>query len=155
MSETSVSALHTLINEIAPEFFKISIKSKRRKAHKQKALYNAGILGRASKIGSKLYACIPSRYRRRSHYQQLTAWAMQLLRDEWDEAEILEVLVPPKDRLQTCHPLEVRKSAAGVILHPNKQSYFIASLYKRFQEPVGETLPLITRVCDPGLIRYI
>jgi hypothetical protein len=33
-----------------------SIKSKRRKAHKQKVLYNASILGCASKIGSRLYA---------------------------------------------------------------------------------------------------
>jgi hypothetical protein len=111
-----------------------TIKSKRRKAHKQKILYNAGLLGRASKIGSKLYARIPCRHRCRSFYQQLTAWAMQLLRDEWDEADILAVLLPPiaKDNAETCYPPKVPKPGAGVIVHPNGQYYFITSVYKRY-----------------------
>jgi hypothetical protein len=110
-----------------------TIKSKRRKAHKQKVLYNAGLLGRASKIGSKLYARIPFRHRSRSYYQQLTALAMQFLRDEWDEAEILAVLSPPltKDKSETCSPPKVPKNGAGFIVHPNGLYYFIASVYKR------------------------
>ena len=135
-----------------------TIKSKRRKAHKQKVLYNAGILGRASKIGSKLYARIPSRYRRRSHYQQLTAWAMQLLRVEWDEEDILAALLPPhtKDHSQTFHLQKKPESGAGVIVHPNGQYYFIAYPYKRFQVPARKALPLTkSLVCNPPSHQYL
>jgi hypothetical protein len=118
-----------------------TIKSKRRKAHKQKVLYNAGILGRASKIGSKLYARIPSRHRCRSYYRQLTAWVMQLLRDEWDEVEILEALSPQfaKDEAETTP--KIRKVRAGIVVHPNGQYYFTISPFKRFQLSAGMTLP--------------
>jgi len=44
-------------------------KSNRRKARKQQTLYYAGLMGRASKIGSKLYAQLPRKYKRRSEYQ--------------------------------------------------------------------------------------
>ena len=66
-----------------------TIKGKRRKAHKQKVLYNAGLLARASKVGSYLYRFLPSRHKNRSCFQQLTGLAMQLLKDEYDEAELL------------------------------------------------------------------
>src|SRR5687767_3203062 len=97
-----------------------TINGKRRRAHKQKVLYNASLLGRASKIGSKLYTRIPSRYRCRSFYRQLTALAMQLLRDDWDEADILAGLLPPpsKDGPETyCQPIAV-KDRGGIIIHP-------------------------------------
>jgi hypothetical protein len=135
-----------------------TVKSKRRDAHKQKVLYNAGILGRASKIGSKLYARIPSRHRCRSYYQQLTAWVMQLLRDEWDEAEILAALLPPltKDKPETFHSPRIRKAGAGIIVHPKRQYYFITSRFKRFQPSAGMALPLITgSVCDLTLVANI
>lgn len=138
------------------------IKSKRRKAHKQKVLYNAGILGRASKICLKLYASIPSRYRRRSHYQQLTAWTMQLLRDEWDEADILAALLSPctKGQSQTFHSPKAPESGAGVIAHSDGQANIIAGLFPDnttsfppgtnvFEAPAGKPLSIMTGwVCD-------
>jgi hypothetical protein len=121
-----------------------TIKSKRRKAHKQKVLYSAGILGRASKIGSKLYARIPFRHRCRSYYQQLTARVMQLLRDEWDEGEILAALLPPlaKDKSEAFYSPKIRKAGAGIIVHPKGQYYFIISRFKTAS--AGSTLPLKT-----------
>ena len=123
-----------------------TIKSKRRKAHKQKVLYNARILGRASRIGSAFYARIPLRYRCRGCYRQLTAWAMQLLREGWDEADILAgFLTPPaKAQPELCYPPKAPKTGAGVIVHPNGQFYYITSLYKRLEPSAVNELPKMT-----------
>ncbi len=132
-----------------------TIKSKRRKSHKQKVLHNAGILGHASRIGSTLYARIPVRYRRRSCYQQLTAWVMQLLRDDWDEAEILAGFLMPltHDQPETCSSPKVPKAGAGIIVHPHGLFYFITSLYKRLEPSAINEFPKMTdTICKPELV---
>ncbi|WP_133054678.1 hypothetical protein [Niastella populi] len=93
-----------------------TLKSKRRKAHKQQVLYNAGILGRASRIGSALYARIPLRCRCRSCYQQLTAWAMQLLRDDWDEADILAGFCPRLQKASQQRAILPKSQKPGIVL---------------------------------------
>ncbi|THU39309.1 hypothetical protein FAM09_12410 [Niastella caeni] len=110
-----------------------TIKSARRKARKQQALYYAGLLARASKIGSKLYAAIPCKYRSRSCFQQLTAFAMQLLKDEWDESEIVAELLPtlPQEQSDKCLQLTPKMIIAGLVHQPKGQYYFITSLHKR------------------------
>jgi hypothetical protein len=106
-------------------------KSIRRKANKERLLHNAGFLGRASKVGSILYRYLPFRDKFRENYQQLTGWAMQLLKDEWDEADIIAELLPILPAGQTEKCLQP-KQPSGLVTHPNGQFHFITSLYKRF-----------------------
>ena len=105
-------------------------KSIRRKANKERVLHNASLLGRASKVGSILYRYLPAKDKCRENYQQLTGWAMQLLKDEWDEADIIAALLPalPVARSEKC----LQPKDSGLITHPNGQYHFITSLYKRF-----------------------
>jgi len=118
-----------------------TIKSARRKAHKQKLLYNAGLLARASKLGSQLYAHVNSQYKSRSYYQQLTAWAMELLRDEWDEADILAELLPAlTDKHTETDQQPATRANTGLITHSNGRYYFISPLYKRLKLEAGQLL---------------
>lgn len=130
-----------------------SIKSKRRKAHKQKLLYNANLLARASKLGSKLYAHVSSRYKCRGTYHQLTAWAMQLLREEWDEATILAELIPAIKEKQIAKIQQ--QFRGGLVTHPNGKYYFITPLYKRCDFDGGQLLyrcsaPVASHSCAVG-----
>ena len=111
-----------------------TIKSNRRKARKEQTLYYAGLLARASKIGSKLYARLPRKYNRRCHFQYLTGLALRLLKAEFDEADIIAALLPtlPKDQPDTCQQPARKKNTAGLIVHPKGQYHFIPSPYKRF-----------------------
>jgi hypothetical protein len=124
-----------------------TLKAARRKARKEKTLYHAGILARASKIGSKLYRHVSSRDKRRGSYRQLTAWAMQLLKEEWDEADIIAELLPalPGYRPQKCLQPVSPPSSGGLLVHPKGQFYFITSLYKRISPAIT---PAIT--AQPG-----
>ena len=114
------------------------VKAARRKARKDQTLYHAGILARASKIGSKLYRHLSGRHKRRGVYWQLTAWAMQLLKDEWDEADIIAELLRtlPGYRPQKCLQSVSPQTSGGLLVHPKGQFYFITSLYKRFAPPI-------------------
>ncbi|OQP57067.1 hypothetical protein A3860_10900 [Niastella vici] len=130
-----------------------TIKRNRRKAHQQKLLYNAGLLARASKLGSKLYAHVSSRYKCRRYYQQLTAWAMQLLKEEWHEADILAVLLPAVREKQVSQ--NQQPAQGGLVIHPNGQYYFITPLYKRFDFDGGQLLyrssaPVASHSCAFG-----
>ena len=60
-------------------------KSIRRKVLIQQRQRNAGLLAEASKIASELYWELPARNRNRSIYQQLTGWAMRLLKELQDD----------------------------------------------------------------------
>lgn len=116
-------------------WWKKTQKSIRRKECKAQIRYHAGILGGASKIASTLYAHIPCKLKDRTVYQQLTSWVMQLLRDEWDEADIIALLLPtlPISKDHKC-----TNANAGLIVHPKGQFYFITSPYKRIcPEPVA------------------
>jgi hypothetical protein len=115
-----------------------TLKAARRKARKEQTLYHAGILARASKIGSKLYRHLSGRTKRRGIYWQLTAWAMQLLKNGWNEAEIIPELLHtlPGYRPQKCLPSVSPQSSGGLLVHPNGQFYFITSLYKRFSTAI-------------------
>ena len=108
-------------------------KSIRRKANKEKLMHNAGLLGRASKVGAILYRYIPLRHKGREVYQQLTGWAMQLLKDEWDEADIIAELLPtlPTGQTEKCIQSREHGLVSGLVMHPNGQYHFITSLYKR------------------------
>jgi hypothetical protein len=110
-----------------------TLKAARRKARREQTLYHAGILARASKIGSILYRHLSGRDKRRGSYRQLTAWAMQLLKDGWDEAHIISELLPalPGYRSQKCLQPVCPESSGGLLVHPKGQFYFITSLYKR------------------------
>ena len=107
-------------------------------------MHYAGLLARASKIGSKLYAHIPFPYRSRSYFQQLTAFAMQFLKDEWDESDILAVLLPTLHREQRddCQQPATKMTIAGIVNHPKGQSYFITSLYKRLDKAAFNAQPI-------------
>jgi hypothetical protein len=125
-----------------------TIKSVRRKANSQRLLYNAALLARASKIGAKLYAHISSQYKCRSYFQQLTAWAMQLLKEEIDEADIIAMLLPtdPPEKYQ--QP-PAKKMAAGLVVHPNGQYHFIPSWKKHFDAAAIIALPIVCHCSTP------
>jgi hypothetical protein len=120
-------------------------KSIRRKANKEQLMVNARLLARASKVGSILYRYLPLRDKKRENYQQLTGWAMQLLKDEWDEADIIAELLPmlPAAQTKKCLQPDV---APGLVIHPNGQYHFITSLYKRFA-PADKTARPVTPIC--------
>lgn len=116
-----------------------TIKSKRRIAHKQKLLYNAGLMGQASKIGSKLYGQLPRKYANRSYYQYLTGLAFRLLKQENSEVDIvteLRLTLPSADRsVDGNAPDEhnaARKRMAGLVSYPRGQYRFINCSTKRF-----------------------
>jgi hypothetical protein len=124
---------------------KKTLNAARRKVRKEQTLYHAGILAQASKIGSKLYRHLSGRNRRRSTYWQLTAWAMQLLKDQWDEVDIIPELLRtlPGYRPQKCLQPEGPQSSGGLLVYPKGQLYFITSLYKRIS-PATTAQPAVT-----------
>jgi len=115
-------------------------KSNRRKARKQQTLYYAGLMGRASKIGSRLYAELPRKYKRRSEYQFLTGLALKLLKEQMSEEDILAELLPtlPSDQFKeapiVCEQQTITKKAA-ILRHPQGYYYFIPTPYKREYTP--------------------
>jgi hypothetical protein len=119
-----------------------TLKAARRKARKEQTLYHAGMLARASKIGSKLYRHLSGRNKCGSTYRQLTAWAMQLLKDGWDEADIIAGLVRslPDYLHQKCLSPVPRPSSGGLLVHPKGQYYFIPSYKRIYPEPVAMQL---------------
>jgi hypothetical protein len=115
-------------------------KSKRRKARKRQVLYHAGLMGRASKIGSKLYAQLPRQYKSRSDYQYLTGLALRLLKQGISEEDILAELLPalpvdqPEETTVVCKQPTITKKAVTVC-HPRGQCYFIPTPHKRMPAP--------------------
>jgi hypothetical protein len=116
-----------------------TIKRDRRKARKQQTLYYAGLLGRASKIGSALYARLPLRYKRRGLFLYLTGLALQLLKKQISEEAILTQLLatlPPvahrADEVKTlCESRTIKKKAATLSIQ-QRQYYFITTRHQRF-----------------------
>src|SRR5687767_9868261 len=94
---------------------KKTVKALHRKARKVKLLYHAGILARASKIGSHLYRFLPQRAACLENYQQLIGWIMLLLKEEWDEADIIAELLPtlPIYRPEKCLQPVTTETATG------------------------------------------
>jgi hypothetical protein len=114
-------------------------KSKQRKAHKQQVLYYAGLMGQASKIGSKLYARLPRKYARRSDYQYLTGCALKLLKEEISEADILAALLPTLPSADSPPP---EKKIVNFIHHPKGHYYFIPTPPMRFTIPARDVRPV-------------
>jgi hypothetical protein len=125
-----------------------TLKSIRRKANRARLMHNAGLLGRASKVGSMLYRFLPRRDKHRGNYQQLTGWVMRLLKDEWDEADIVAQLLPTLSTARSYKCLQPKDPniAPGILVHPNGQYHFITSLYERFA-PVDNTAQPVTPTC--------
>jgi hypothetical protein len=133
---------------------KKTFRTSRRKARKEKRLFHTEMLARASRVGSFLYRYLPSRNKGRGYYYQLTRWAMQLLKDEYDEADIIAALLPtlPGDERPQCLQPVAMESAGGSVSHASGQYYFITSLYKRFASSATSVFPIMTdTVCDPAL----
>jgi hypothetical protein len=129
-----------------------TLKSIRRKANRQQLMHNAALLARASKVGSALYRYLPLKDRHRCNYQQLTGWAMMLLKDEWDEADIIAELSPTLSaaRSYNCVQPKALNIAPGIVIHPNGQYHFITSLYKRYT-PTAITSQLVAPVCASNI----
>lgn len=118
-----------------------TIKSARRKVNRQRLLHNAGLLARASKLGSKLYARLPNRYRGRSYYQYLTGLAMRLLKAEIGEEDILSELIPTLPSDDRCEPQAFKKKNVAVVNHRKGRYYFIALPGKCFSGATNTALP--------------
>jgi hypothetical protein len=74
-------------------------------------------MGRASKIGSKLYPRLPCKHKRRSDFQHLTGLALLLLKEEIS-----------KDPPDTCQQPAPKKNTAGLVVHPHGQYHIISFL---------------------------
>ena len=117
-----------------------TIKSNRRKARKRQTLHYAGLMGQASKIGSKLYARLPYQYKRRSHYQYLTGLALKLLKEQISESAILAELLPTllSDRFEKATVIGGQRTIikkVATLRHPQGQYYFIPTTHKRMYVP--------------------
>lgn len=121
-----------------------TLKSIRRKANKQRLMQNAGLLGRASKVASVLYRFLPQRDKQRGNYQLLTGWVMQLLKDEWDEPDIITQLLPSLStaRSYKCIQPKDPNISPGILIQPNGQYHFITTLYKRYTLPAINSGPV-------------
>jgi hypothetical protein len=106
-----------------------TIKSKRFHARKELTLHYAGMLGRASKVASTLYRELPFSNRRRRHYWQFVGLAMQLLKEECQEEEILEVFSGVSPSLSAPKESPHLKRPLGKLNYPEGYFYFIASTY--------------------------
>ena len=115
-------------------------KSNQRKARKLQTLYYAGLMGRASKIGSKLYARLPRKYKRRSDYQYLTGLALKLLKEQISEEDILAELLPTlsSGRFKEVTVIGGQQKIvkkAPTLRHPHGYYYFIPTPHKRMYAP--------------------
>jgi hypothetical protein len=72
----------------------------------------AQLLGRASKIASRLYRALPKETREFSQYRALTGKAMQLLKEGLTDAAALALLQPRRQELKG-----VQQPAAAPVLH--------------------------------------
>jgi hypothetical protein len=104
-------------------------------------LHNAGLLAQASKIGSKLYARLPHKHKRRSDFQYLTGLAFQ----EIAEADIIRELLPtlPKDQPDKPKQPTLKKNTAGLIVHPKGHYVFIPSHNQRIVTAAIGALPVV------------
>ncbi|AXY78313.1 hypothetical protein D3H65_31875 [Paraflavitalea soli] len=59
----------------------------------RKTMLYAALLGKASRIGSKIYAALPAERKRHTLYRKLTGEAMTWLKYEWKEEEIITYLL--------------------------------------------------------------
>jgi hypothetical protein len=68
---------------------------------------------------------------------------MQLLKDEWDEADIIAELLPALSgyRPQKCLLPVNPPSSGGLLMYPKGQFYFITSLYNRISPAITAQLP--------------
>jgi hypothetical protein len=125
-----------------------TIKASQRKIHKQRILHNAHLLSRASKLASTIYNRLPPPGRKRCYYYHLVALAMELLRQDLVEADIMEELGPLPDEHPPTQAAPARcqlhepgkKNTPGLIQHPEGYRYFISALYKRFTAASNQVL---------------
>jgi len=68
-------------------------RSIKRKGRIQQRQRYAGLLAEASKVASAFYRELPVQSRKRSHYQELTGWAMRLLKEQ--DQEVTTALAQP------------------------------------------------------------
>lgn len=120
-------------------------KSIQRKTRKQQRIIYSNLLAEASKMASELYQEMPAETRNRSHYQQLTAWAMQFLKEqEQQETEITPVaLEPAPDHITQVKQQNITDKVSYINCKKGV-FYFIPSISNRFccERPASLSLPL-------------
>ena len=131
-----------------------TIKARRRQVNKQRMLQNASLLARASKLASLIYRRLPLRQHKRCYYRKLVAMAMELLKLELCEADIIAELFPSTKKInqsdQLQHPI-VKKKETGVINHSKGYRYFITTLHKRIRpEPEAKFSTFVSH--SPSII---
>jgi hypothetical protein len=112
-----------------------TIKSKRFHASKELTLHYATMLGRASKIASSLYRELPFSKRRRRHYWPFVGLAMQLLKEEWQEKEILEVFSGASSSAGAPKESPHLKRPLGKLSYMEGWFYFVAPTCRSFRTP--------------------
>jgi hypothetical protein len=121
-------------------------KSIQLKALKQQRQLYSSRLADASKMASELYQQLPVEERNRSHYQQLTAWAMQFLKE-------LEQEEPPAILISQ----HTKPDKIGFINHKKGFLYFIPS-FKNTSPITGsihKTVSVLSPLQDHLPVRHI
>jgi hypothetical protein len=109
-------------------------KSIRKKARKQERQRNSELLAEASTIAAEIYREVPAPDRNRSIYQQLTGWAMRLLKEMDDDETITEVLGTPEPPGKSKKQVTKQQSNViepGYLNCPKGMFYFIAPSNRR------------------------
>jgi hypothetical protein len=75
---------------------------------------------------------------------------MQLLKDEWEEADIIAALLPDLPKDQPEHRRQSTNNTAGLVVHPNGQYHFIISPYKRCNSRQSSPKGLLQLIYDPS-----
>jgi hypothetical protein len=102
-------------------------KSVQRKACMQQRQHNSELLAEASKIASELYYELPKQSRKRSHYQELTGWAMKWLKEQEEDWVTMKEMAPMAPIRESAPVIEQQKkiSSIGAISCKKGIVYFV------------------------------
>lgn len=105
----------------------------------RKTMMYAALLGKASRIGSAVYAMLPSERKQHGLYRKLTGEAMQWLKYQWEEKDIIEYL--QQQYLQ--QPISIR-AYKSTSLNPSYRNKTIHPLKEQArQEPDLKSIPVV------------
>jgi hypothetical protein len=130
-------------------------KSIQRKVRKQQRQLYSNRLADASKMASELYQEIPVEERNRSHFQQLTAWAMQFLKKQ-EEADAVTELPTHQPNYRKISYINSKKGKRYFIpsLNVSNCKYFaIRSAFEAITLPSGAyPISILKRLSQPASI---
>ncbi|WP_315817079.1 hypothetical protein [Paraflavitalea speifideaquila] len=129
----------------------------------RKTMMYAGLLAKASRIASAVYTAVPAHRKQHALYRKLTGEAMQWLKLQWQEKDIIEYLnhqyaqasvnirpykstsLNPSYRNKTRHPLKKQGRQRPDLKHipsvrPSFETLYYLHEYRKLRRRVNETI---------------